>query len=192
MLKSEKLNWTQGSKQTQARVSSAVDEAPGRPRRISRIVTFAKRNRKEFRRFVKFMVVGAVGAVVDFGVLNLLAHVLEVDLRIAGTISFTMAVTSNFLWNRYWTYPESRAFAALPQYFQFFIINATALIIRLPILTVLPQPFGSLFASALHLGPEAAEVLANNAALAVAVGIAMFWNFFVNRFITYRHIKVGQ
>ena len=31
-----------------------------------------------------------------------------------------------------------------------------------------------------------------NFALALAVGIAMFWNFFVNRFVTYRHIKVGQ
>lgn len=159
---------------------------------MSRIITFAKRNRKELKRFIKFMIVGGIGAVVDFGVLNLLAHAFDVDLRIAGTISFAMAVTSNFLWNRYWTYPESQSFPAIPQYIQFFIINAMALVIRLPILTLLPMPIRSLLESGLHLAPNTAEVLGNNAALALAVAIAMFWNFFINRLVTYRHIKVGQ
>lgn len=155
---------------------------------MSRIVTFAKRN-KEVKRFIKFMIVGAVGAIVDFGVLNLLAHGLGIDLRIAGAISFAMAVSQNFLWNRFWTYPESKAHPFLSQYFQFFIINAMALIIRLPILTLLPMPFNSLITSLLHVSTRTAEVLANNAALAVAVAIAMFWNFFINRRVTYRHVK---
>ena len=158
---------------------------------MSRIITFAKRNRQELKRFIKFMFVGGLGAVIDFGMLNLLAHGLDIDLRLAGTISFALAVTSNFLWNRYWTYPESKAFPALPQFIQFFIINAMALVIRLPILTLLPTPIRGLLEAA-GLNANLAEVLANNAALAVAVAIAMFWNFFINRLVTYRHIKVGQ
>ena len=159
---------------------------------MSRIVTFAKRNKRELKRFVKFTIVGGFGAIVDFGVLNLLAHGLDVDLRVAGTISFTLAVTQNFLWNRYWTYPESKAHPFAGQYIQFFVINAAALLIRLPILTFLPQPYSLAVTSILRTSAETAEVLANNLALATAVGIAMFWNFFVNRFVTYRHIKVGQ
>ncbi len=159
---------------------------------MSRIFTFAKRNRKEFKRFLKFMFVGGVGAIIDNGVLNLLAHGVHVDLLIAGTISFIMAVTSNFLWNRYWTYPESRAFPFVRQYIQFFIINAMALVIRLPILRFLPPPLTTVIEPVLHTTSETAEVLANNGAWAVAVVIAMFWNFFINRFVTYRHIKVGQ
>jgi putative flippase GtrA len=158
---------------------------------MSRIITFAKRNRKEARRFLKFMFVGALGAVVDFGVLNLLAHVLDVPVTIAGIISFSLAVTHNFLWNRYWTYPESRSFPLAPQYFQFFIINATALLIRVPILVLVPGPVMNLLES-MGMTPATAEVLGNNFSLALAVGIAMFWNFFINRFVTYRHIKVGQ
>ena len=157
---------------------------------MSRIITSAKRNRKEARRFLKFMFVGAMGAVVDFGTLNLLAHV-DVPLTITGIISFSLAVTQNFLWNRYWTYPESRAFPLVPQYLQFFIINATALLIRVPILAFVPSPIIGLLAS-IGIAPNTSEVLGNNAALALAVGIAMFWNFFINRFVTYRHIKVGQ
>jgi putative flippase GtrA len=48
------------------------------------------------------------------------------------------------------------------------------------------------FLESAGMAPATAEVLGNNFALALAVAIAMFWNFFVNRFITYRHIKVGQ
>ena len=158
---------------------------------MARIITFAKRNRKEAKRFLKFMFVGAMGAIVDFGTLNLLAHVFDVPVTIAGVISFTLAVSQNFLWNRYWTYPESRAFPAIPQYLQFFVINATALLIRVPILALVPGPVINALESA-GLSPATAEVLGNNIALALAVGIAMFWNFFVNRLITYRHIKVGQ
>jgi putative flippase GtrA len=158
---------------------------------MARIITFAKRNRQEAKRFLKFMFVGAMGAVVDFSVLNLLAHVFDVPVTIAGIISFSLAVTSNFIWNRYWTYPESRNFPLLPQYVQFFIINATALLIRVPILALVPGPMIAALESA-GMAPGTAEVLGNNFALALAVGVAMFWNFFVNRFITYRHIKVGQ
>jgi len=158
---------------------------------MARIITVAKRNKKEAKRFIKFMFVGAMGALVDFGTLNILAHVFDVPVTIAGVISFSLAVTQNFLWNRYWTYPESRDFPAIPQYLQFFIINATALLIRVPILALVPGPVIAALESA-GVAPSAAEVLGNNFALALAVGIAMFWNFFVNRFVTYRHIKVGQ
>lgn len=159
---------------------------------MSRIVTFAKRNKKEVKRFGKFMIIGTVGAVIDGGVLNILAHVFRVDLLIAATISFTMAVSQNFLWNRFWTYPESKVHPFLSQYIQFFAINATALLIRLPILKIAPPPLTTLIRSILQTSPSTTEVLANNGAWAIAVGIAMFWNFFINRFVTYRHIKVGQ
>ena len=61
---------------------------------------------QERTRFLKFMAVGAFGALVDFGIANLLAHFFNMPLVYAGTISFTCAVISNFIWNRYWTYPE--------------------------------------------------------------------------------------
>ena len=60
-----------------------------------------------------------------------------------------------------------------------------------PFWRFVPGPVDPLLES-LGLPPGTAEVLGNNLALALAVGIAMFWNFFINRFVTYRHIKVGQ
>ena len=58
---------------------------------------------RERTRFFKFAFVGAIGAAIDFGVMNLLSHViLELPLVLAGSISFICAVISNFTWNRYW------------------------------------------------------------------------------------------
>ena len=158
---------------------------------MSQIIQLARTNRKEFKRFSKFLVVGVTGFVVDFGVFNLLLRALNFPPVLAQAISFSLAAINNFLWNRYWTYPESRAFPLVPQFLQFFIINATALLIRVPILALVPGPVINMLEST-GMSPNTAEVLGNNFALALAVGIAMFWNFFVNRFITYRHIKVGQ
>jgi putative flippase GtrA len=66
-------------------------------------------NPRERTRFFRFALVGFMGAVVDFGVMNLLSQVFKVPLVIAGTISFIAAIISNFTWNRYWTYPDSRS-----------------------------------------------------------------------------------
>ncbi|HNB35832.1 MAG TPA: GtrA family protein, partial [Anaerolineales bacterium] len=79
---------------------------------------------KERNRFFKFALVGAMGAIIDFGIMNLLSHWLfELPLVTAGTISFICAVISNFIWNRYWTYPESRSRPLLNQMGMFFLVN---------------------------------------------------------------------
>ncbi|MEE8119971.1 MAG: GtrA family protein, partial [Anaerolineales bacterium] len=59
------------------------------------------RTRREIKRFLKFSVVGIIGAVVDFGSFNLLANVFGVASIVSSVISFSAAVTSNFIWNRY-------------------------------------------------------------------------------------------
>src|SRR5574341_2596122 len=73
------------------------------------ISTLYTHNRKEFVRFVKFAIVGAVGAAIDFGVLNLMHKSFGWPLLWANTLSVSMAIASNFTWNRLWTYPESRS-----------------------------------------------------------------------------------
>ncbi|MEZ0395883.1 MAG: GtrA family protein [Anaerolineales bacterium] len=145
-------------------------------------------NRQERLRFLKFMVVGAIGAVVDFGVMNLLTHWLDAPLVLAGTISFVCAVISNFIWNRYWTYPDSRSRPIHRQLLMFFLVNTAGVAIRIPILWLLEPPFLVLFARLALPIPLSAEFLAKNLTVAVAVAIVMLWNFFVNRYWTYNDI----
>ncbi len=95
---------------------------------------------KERSRFLRFALVGALGAVIDFGVMNLLSHFTNMSLVYAGTISFTCAVISNFTWNRIWTYPESRSRPLLGQLGMFFLVNLAGVAIRIPTLHYLEPP----------------------------------------------------
>ena len=149
-------------------------------------------NRQERIRFIKFMAVGVIGAVVDFGVMNLLSKLFGMSLVLAGTISFVCAIISNFIWNRYWTYPDSRSRPIHQQLVMFFAVNLAGLAIRIPILHFLEPPIQRLFERlALHI-PVTPEFLAKNFTLAVAVGVVMLWNFFVNRYWTYNDVSTAK
>lgn len=147
-------------------------------------------NSREKTRFLRFAVVGMIGAVIDFGVANLLVYVFFAPLVIAGTVSFISAILSNFFWNRYWTYPDSRSKPIAQQLIQFAVVNGLGLTIRIPILRWLEPVFYRLFSRLpFSLPVFSPDVLAKNLTLAVAVLIVMFWNFFVNRYWTYSDVE---
>ena len=140
---------------------------------------------REKVRFIKFLIVGTIGAVVDFGVMNALSHFFHLSLTLSGTISFICALISNFLWNRYWTYPDSRSRSIPKQLSMFFVVNIIGILIRIPILRYL-EPF---FLSYLKNYSGVFSPLAvKNITLAIAVLIVLFWNFFINRYWTYNDI----
>ena len=159
-----------------------------------------ERARRELTRFLKFSVVGTLGAVVDFGTFNLLSTVLGLWSVAASVVSFSAAVSSNFLWNRLWVYPDSRAKPVASQAMQFALVNLAGLLIRTPVFALCEGPFTRLAASVLPrlqtvagpLGALAARtppaVAGANLALALAVVIVLFWNFGVNRLWTYSDV----
>jgi putative flippase GtrA len=156
---------------------------------------------REFTRFAKFLVVGAIGAVIDFGTFNLLTSAFNLWIVVAGTISFTAAVTSNFIWNYYWTYPDSRSKPVGQQVIQFILVNLIGLAIRTPILHFMEKPFTQLSNQFLAILPSSIPpgsesifpldevTLGRNLALATAVIIVLFWNFGINRIWTYSDVK---
>jgi putative flippase GtrA len=147
-------------------------------------------NPRERTRFLRFAVVGTFGAVVDFGVANLLVYAFSAPLVLAGTISFIAAILSNFIWNRHWTYPDSRSKPLARQLIQFTVVSVMGLTIRIPVLHWLEPVLFNLFSrSSISLPVLTPDVLAKNVTLAIAVLIVMFWNFFVNRYWTYSDVE---
>jgi len=148
-------------------------------------------NKAERIRFLKFLFVGITGTIVDFGLMNLMRLVLNIPLVWAQAISFVLAVINNFLWNRYWTYPESRSRSVPKQLIQFFIINLIGLLIRTPLVPWFDNLFLGLLSKS-HLSfPFSYQVISQNLALAVTISIIILWNFFANRYWTYNNIPVG-
>jgi putative flippase GtrA len=134
---------------------------------------------RELIRFLKFATVGAIGMVVDLTVLTLSREVLGLSLSLAVFLGFTLAVISNFTWNRLWTFPESRQRPLGSQLVQFFIINAIGLGINEVVVLGLHPVFS-------HVLREPASYMA---AKVIAIGIVLFWNYFVNRKWTYKGIS---
>ncbi|PKN92755.1 MAG: hypothetical protein CVU44_13950 [Chloroflexi bacterium HGW-Chloroflexi-6] len=155
-------------------------------------MTMILHNPDERTRFTKFAVVGAIGSVIDIAVMNLLTGLAGASLVSAGSISFVCAVASNFTWNRLWTYPESRSKPILGQLTQFSIVNAIGLLIRVPILK-----FGEPLLDAylenmpIQVAAQHHTFISHNLTLAVAIGIVMLWNFFVNRYWTYNDVAIS-
>ena len=154
------------------------------------------KNPKELERFIKFAIVGISGGVVDFTILNLMKWIFEraglgvgmggplpphqVQLIAANAISFSVAVVSNFAWNRLWTFPESRARPLGSQLTRYAVVNVLGLGINTVLLVVMDRyVFQSFFGVRLSY----------NLAKAFAIGVVLFWNFGVNRIWTYKGIK---
>jgi putative flippase GtrA len=146
---------------------------------------------RERARFLKFAVVGTIGAIIDFGTFNLLNNVFFVEKVPASVVSFSVAVISNFLWNRYWTYPDSRSKAVARQLVEFAIVNVIGLIIRTPLFAFLAGKLPKFFDSLAYIKnlPFTPVIWGHNVSLAIAVVVVMFWNFFINRYLTYSDVK---
>jgi putative flippase GtrA len=143
---------------------------------------------RERVRFLKFATVGALGALIDFGVMNLMTHMFSLRLVYAGSISFLCAVLSNFTLNRYWTYPDSRSRHFLHQLGMFFLVNAAGIAFRIPILHYVEPPMALVVERITHVPLGIAHLLAKNATLGFAIAVVMIWNFFINRYWTYNDI----
>lgn len=169
------------------------------PNRIIQRISlrFGGSNPKELERFLKFAVVGAIGAVIDLGITNILLFLFHpqpddlAPVQIATGVGFITAVISNFIWNRYWTYPESRTRPMAPQLAQFFIVNAVGLLIREIVVTLTKAPFTNLIhgLAGASLSIDLQTKLGANMSIILALVIVMLWNFFVNRRWTYSHVK---
>jgi putative flippase GtrA len=158
---------------------------------------------KEAERFVKFLIVGTIGFTIDFGVLTLLVEAVKlpeiieemtslsptVGLIFANTISFSLAVVSNFSFNRYWTYPESRDKRKRVQLPQFTLVSVVGLVLNNLILALLHTPFDGVLQQ-LSFAPQSMDGYVP--AKIVATVVVLFWNFFGNRFWTYGNVAVGD
>ena len=165
-------------------------------RRIS--VRFGGSKPRELERFIKFFVVGMIGLTIDLTMTNLMLQFVfkpqpnnELPAQIANGIGFTLAVISNFILNRFWTYPDSRSRSIVLQLGQFFIVNILGLLIREVIVTVLHGPVTNTVKSVLGtvMAASLQERIGYNLALMTAIAIVMLWNFFVNRYWTYNDVK---
>ena len=142
------------------------------------------------QRFFRFAVVGISGTIVDFTIFNLLSVAVGIPVVLSSIGSFLIAVVNNFIWNRVWTYPESRNLDLSSQLLKFSIVSVMGLLIRTPLFAFIEKPVISLSNSIFgDLLPINSQIIGHNIALAFVIIVVLFWNYFINRKWTYRDIK---
>jgi dolichol-phosphate mannosyltransferase len=128
----------------------------------------AARSRDSWIQLLKFGVVGGSGYLINLGVFAFLSGNLGVYHALAAIGAFCVAVTSNFLWNRYWTFGPGEGLAHM-QAARFLAVSVACLVINLVLLEAI----------------VASSSISELAAQAIAVAVAMPFNFLGNKLWTF-------
>jgi putative flippase GtrA len=115
----------------------------------------------------KFGFVGASGYVINLSVFAVLVEVVGLHHALGAVGAFCVAVSSNFYWNRHWTFGASDGHAGF-QAARFFAVSTCGLLVNLTILEAL-------------IGSGLADLPAQ----AIAVAIVMPINFIGNKLWTF-------
>jgi len=119
-------------------------------------------------KFLKFGVVGILGMAVDFLITWLCKEKLQFDKYISNSIGFIIAASSNYFFNRVWTF-QSTNNQIVKEYSSFLLISIVGLGINNLIIYLLHEK--------MKLNFYLAKV--------IATGIVVLWNFFANYFFTF-------
>jgi putative flippase GtrA len=119
-------------------------------------------------KFVKFCVVGFSGLAIDFAITWLLKEKLRINKYIANSCGFMLAASSNYVWNRMWTFESHDAHIAR-EYLSFVGVALVGLCISNLIVWAL--------ADKLKINFYLSKIL--------AIGIVTCWNFSMNFLVTF-------
>ena len=120
-------------------------------------------------KFLKFCVVGFSGMLIDFSATWLLKEKAGINKYIANSTGFILAATSNYIWNRIWTF-ESRNSEIAVEYFSFILISIAGLGINNLVIYLLNDR--------VKINFYLSKLL--------AIGVVTVWNFMMNFIITFR------
>ena len=131
---------------------------------------------KELTRFSRFLTVGALGTLLDFGLLTML-KLAGLPTLFANSLSFTAGLINNFTWNRLWTFRDAAQANWQKQLVQYALVSLVGLALNDLLVLSLETVLGT------WLGQPAWGYLP---AKVVATGVVVFWNYFANRTWTFR------
>ncbi len=119
--------------------------------------------------FVRFAVVGGVGTLLNLFVLYVLTEKHRVYYLVSAIAAFIAAATSNFIFNKIWTFQERLMDQMLEKYLTFFLVSVSALGVNLAFLFILTEY--------VHLYYIFSQAL--------AIGVALIINFLGNKIWTF-------
>jgi len=120
-------------------------------------------------KFLKFCLIGFTGMVIDFGTTWLLKEKVRINKYIANSTGFVLAATSNYVWNRLWTFHSENP-KVVTEYISFILISVAGLGLNNFVIYVMNDK--------LKLNFYISKL--------IATVVVTVWNFTMNFLITFR------
>lgn len=92
------------------------------------------------KEIIKFVVTGFLGTVINLVIFYLLVEKAGMLYIFGAAISFVVAITNNFFWNKHWTF-KNKSQKYKEQYIKYFFVSILGLGINLIILSILIEIF---------------------------------------------------
>ena len=125
--------------------------------------------RKGVGQFVKFGIVGFSSAMIDWGVFYGVIYLFHPYYLYAKVISFIISVTNSYIWNRRWTF-RSQNDKKMHEFSKFMVVAVVGLSLNTLIMYIAVEKFNLRYIFGLLF----------------ATGMVLFWNFFVNKYWTFK------
>lgn len=123
-------------------------------------------------KFLKFCLVGFSGMVIDFSITWLLKEKFRINKYFANSTGFVLSATSNYVWNRFWTFHSENDRIAT-EFLSFIMISIAGLAINNLLILF--------FTDKMKLNFYFSKL--------IAIGVVTLWNFIMNFLITFRWLK---
>lgn len=130
--------------------------------------------------FIKFCVVGVSNLLIDYSISYVLTFHFGLWWVLAQMISFSVAVTNSFFWNRRWTFQAHNGENHAQQYVMFFTVNIIGLALNLGIM----KTVFFAFTHSWHGQPP--QKIDWMIAKMSATVIVVLWNFGANKHWTFK------
>jgi len=140
-----------------------------------------------FWQIAKYLIVGVLNTLVDFGVLNLLIYLTNIaagfGFSVFKAISFIVAVINSFFWNKYWTF-ENKEAGLGSQFVKFFIVSTFVFFLNVLTATLVVNVIGP-------QGGIGAKIWANIGAAAASL-VSFAGNFLGYKLLVFKARKPGH
>jgi len=124
------------------------------------------------KQFLKFCIVGASSAVINFSILFIFTRFVGVWYIYSSVLAYLLSAVFNFSANKFWTFRNKEGGKMIfDQTIKFLIVMVTGLLINTAILFALTEIQGFDY----------------RVSWVFATGVVAVWNYSFNRFWTFRH-----
>ncbi len=109
---------------------------------LQNLAGYLKYKKKLFKEFIKFGIVGGIGTLINIGILYFFTEKFGIHYLISAIFSFIIAMTSNFILNKIWTFKENVREKIGKKYLQFSLVSIAALLVNLLFLYIFTDVLG--------------------------------------------------